>query len=145
LADLRAARHSVAAAPLLEEHSMIWERTLSLAAVALFAAGCGSSYPAPTQPLSEAQAADRSAQELGADADPAAKLHLKLAQEQMANAKKLMADGENKRAEAMLLRAKADAELALSLAKEQKAKGEVAQATEKAGLQTKIIEGGAAK
>jgi len=125
---------------------MIWERTLTVAAaVAMLTAGCGSSYPAPTQPLSDAQAADRSAQELGADADPAAKLHLKLAQEQMANAKKLMADGENKKAEALLLRAKADAELALSLAREQKAKGDVQQATEKATLQTKVIEGGAAK
>ena len=124
---------------------MIWERTVSLAAVVMFTAGCGSSYPAPTQPLSDAQAADRSAQELGADADPAAKLALKLAQEQVATAKRLMADGENKKAEALLLRAKADAELAVSLAREQKAKVEVQQASEKAGLQTKAIEGGAAK
>src|SRR5699024_10710549 len=130
---------------LLEEHSMIWERTVCLSAVALLVAACGSSYPAPTQPLSDAQAADCSAQELGADADPAAKLHVKLAQEQVASAKKLMSDGDNKRAEALLLRAKAVAELAISLAREQKAKGEVQQVSEKASLQTKAIEGGAAK
>ena len=52
-----------------------------------------------------------------------------------------MKDGENKRAEAMLLRAKADAELALSLAKEQKAKGEVGQAAEKSNLQNQVIQG----
>ncbi len=110
------------------------------AAVA-FAVGCGSSYPAPTQPLADAEAADRSAQELGANNVPAAQLHLKLAQEQTTNARKLMKDGENKRAEAMLLRAKADAELALSLAKEQKAKGEVGQAAEKSNLQNQVIQG----
>ncbi len=110
------------------------------AAVA-FAVGCGSSYPAPTQPLADVEAADRSAQELGANNVPAAQLHLKLAQDQTTNARKLMKDGENKRAEAMLLRAKADAELALSLAKEQKAKGEVGQAAEKSNLQNQVIQG----
>ena len=110
------------------------------AAVA-FAVGCGGSYPAPTQPLADAEAADRSAQELGANNVPAAQLHLKLAQEQTTNARKLMKDGENKRAEALLLRAKADAELALSLAKEQKAKGEVGQAAEKSNLQNQVIQG----
>ena len=106
-----------------------------------FAVGCGGSYPAPTQPLADAEAADRSAQELGANNVPAAQLHLKLAQEQTTSARKLMKDGENKRAEAMLLRAKADAELALSLAKEQKAKGEVGQAAEKSNLQNQVIQG----
>ena len=110
-------------------------------AAVTFAVGCGSSYPAPTQPLADAEAADRSAQELGANNVPAAQLHLKLAQEQTTNARKLMKDGENKRAEAMLLRAKADAELALSLAKEQKAKGEVGQAAEKSNLQNQVIQG----
>ena len=97
---------------------------------------CGSSYPAPTQSLADVQAADRSAQELGANADPAAKLELTLAQEQASNATKLMKDGENKRAETLLMRAKADAELAVSLAREQKARTELAEATEKATIQT---------
>lgn len=110
------------------------------AAVA-FAVGCGGSYPAPTQPLADAEAADRSAQELGANSVPAAQLHLKLAQQQTTTARALMKDGENKRAEAMLMRAKADAELALSLAKEQKAKGDVGQAAEKSNLQNQIIQG----
>lgn len=112
-------------------------------AVALMTAACGSSYPAPTQPLADAQAADRSAQELGANQVPAAALHLKLAQEQTETARKLMADGENKRAADMLARAKADAELAVSLAKEQKAKGGVVEATDKANLQDKANQGGA--
>ena len=118
---------------------MICDRivTRAVAAVALaLAAGCGASYPAPTQPLADVQSADRSAQELGANADPAAKLHLTLAEEQMTKATKLMNDGENRRAESLLLRAKADAELAISLAREQKAKSDLLEATEKATVQT---------
>ena len=111
--------------------------TRAVAGVALaLAAGCGGSYPTPTQPLADVQSAERSAQELGANADPAAKLHLTLAQEQTTKATKLMADGENRRAEALLLRAKADAELAVSLAREQKAKSDLQEATEKANVQT---------
>jgi hypothetical protein len=141
-------RHPVAG-KFVEEHSMIWDRIVTPAtavacALVTMTVACGG-YPPPTQPLADAQAADRSAQELGAANDPAAALHLKLAQEQMANARKLMNDNDNKKAEALLLRAKADAELAISLAKEQKAKGGVAQAAEKANLQTKANEGGAAK
>jgi ParB-like chromosome segregation protein Spo0J len=113
------------------------------AAVVAFGVGCGSSYPAPTQPLADAEAADRSAQELGASSVPAAQLHLKLAQEQTNTARQLMKDGENKRAEAMLLRAKADAELALSLAKEEKAKTGVQQAVEKSSLQNQVNQGAA--
>ena len=113
----------------------------AVGAAIAFAAGCGGSYPAPTQPLADAEAADRSAQELGASAVPAAQLHLKLAQEQTNNARQLMKDGENKRAETMLLRAKADAELALSLAKEEKAKSGVTQAAEKSSLQNQVNQG----
>ena len=109
--------------------------TVAGVVIALTAA-CGASYPAPTQPLADVQAADRSAQELGANTDPAAKLELTLAQEQAQNATKLMKEGDNKRAEALLLRAKADAELALSLARETKARTALAEATEKANLQT---------
>ncbi|MDB4944478.1 MAG: hypothetical protein JWP97_4012 [Labilithrix sp.] len=121
---------------------MIWDRIVTPAnalvacALVTLTAACGSSVPAPTQPLADAQAADRSAQELGAESDPAAKLHLKLAEEQTASAKKLMADGDNEKATALLARAKADAELAVSLAKEQNAKKQVQEASTKANLTT---------
>jgi len=79
--------------------------------------GCGS-YPVPVDGLAAAQGSIRAAQEVGTTSDPRAALHLKLAQEQLDEAKKLMADKENKRAEALLLRASADAELALALSRE---------------------------
>src|SRR6476620_4653544 len=75
----------------------------------LFLIACGSSMPPPSDRLSSAEAAARSARELGADKEPKAQLHLKLATEQIDQAKKLMADGDNKRADLILQRANADA------------------------------------
>jgi len=80
--------------------------------------------------MADAQAAERSAKELGANRVPAAQLSLKLAQDQIAEAKKAMADDENKRADSLLIRAKADAELALAQTREQNAKVGVEEAVE---------------
>jgi len=93
-------------------------------------AACGAHVPPPTQRMADAQAAERSARELGAERVPTAQLSLKLAQEQIATAKKAMADDENKRAESLLIRAKADAELALAQARETSAQVAVAEAVE---------------
>jgi hypothetical protein len=94
-------------------------------------AGCGSSIPPPSDRLASAEAASRSAHELGADHDPKAALHLKLAQEQIDSAKKLMTDGDNKRADLVLQRASSDAELAVMLAKESNANGEAQKAKDR--------------
>jgi hypothetical protein len=97
------------------------KRFILLLAATPFAWACGASIPAPTQPMADAQSASRSAREVGADRQPLAKLRVKLADEQIAEAKALIADGENERAAYVLLRARADAELALALAREQNA------------------------
>ena len=81
--------------------------------------------------MATAEAASRSARELGADKDPKAQLHLKLAQEQIDQAKKLMLDGDNKRADLVLQRASSDAELAVMLAKENAATTEATKAKER--------------
>jgi Domain of unknown function (DUF4398) len=99
----------------------------SVLVVAAFVVGCGS-YPAPTQKMVSAEGAIRAAQEVGASKVPQAQLHVKLAQEQVDKAKALMQDGDNKRAEMMLMRAQADAELALSLSKEETSRAEAQQA-----------------
>jgi hypothetical protein len=93
--------------------------------------GCGSSMPPPSDRLATAEAASRSARELGADREPKAALHLKLAQEQIDQAKKLMADGDNRRADLILQRASSDAELSVMLAKENNASGEAQKAKER--------------
>jgi hypothetical protein len=92
---------------------------------------CGSSIPPPSDRLASAEAAARSARELGAEREPKAQLHLRLASEQIDQAKKLMADGDNKRAELVLQRANSDAELSVMLAKENSAKAEADKAQEK--------------
>ncbi|AKU96615.1 hypothetical protein AKJ09_03279 [Labilithrix luteola] len=92
---------------------------------------CGSSFPPPTDRLASAEAASRSARELGADREPRAALHLKLAQEQIDQAKTLMQDGDNKRADLVLQRANSDAELSVMLAKENTAKAEADKAQER--------------
>lgn len=92
---------------------------------------CGGSLPPPSDKLASAEAAARSARELGAEKDPKAALHLKLAQEQIDQAKKLMSDNDNKRADFVLQRAGADAELSVMLAKENNAKSEADKAQER--------------
>jgi hypothetical protein len=92
---------------------------------------CGSTLPPPSDRLASAEAASRSARELGAEKNPTAALHLKLAQEQIESAKKLMTDGDNRRADLVLQRAGADAELSVMLAKESSAKSEAEKAQEK--------------
>jgi hypothetical protein len=94
-------------------------------------AACGSSIPPPSDRLATAEAAARSARELGAEKEPKAALHLKLASEQIEQAKGLMQDGDNKRADLVLQRASSDAELAVMLAKENAARSEADQAQEK--------------
>ncbi len=82
---------------------------------------CGASFPPPAQRMADAEAAQRSAREVGANNEPSAQLSLKLADEQIAEAHKAMKDGDNERADSLLIRAKADAELALAKAREKNA------------------------
>ena len=64
-------------------------------------AACGS-YAVPNDRMASAEAALRAAQELNAQSSPQAALHLKLAQEALADAKRLLASGENERADYVL-------------------------------------------
>jgi hypothetical protein len=105
--------------------------TLASVAIALLLTACGSSLPPPSDRLASAEAAARSARELGAEKEPKAALHLKLATEQIDQAKGLMRDGDNRRADLVLQRANADAELSVMLAKENSAKQDAQAAQEK--------------
>jgi len=90
------------------------------------AAGCAS-YPAPTDRMASSEAAVRGAREVGAEGVPQASLQLRLAEENIAKARAAMAEDENELADRLLQRAQADAELALSLARENKARNEAQQ------------------
>jgi hypothetical protein len=95
----------------------------------LLSAACAATPP-PTQQLLTTQSAVRAADELGAEQDPRAALHLKLAQEQLAYAKQLIQKGQNARAQIFLERADADAELAIALTRRTVARAAAERARE---------------
>ncbi|HEY5497372.1 MAG TPA: hypothetical protein VIK19_03465, partial [Syntrophales bacterium] len=76
-----------------------------------FVAGCAST-PLKTE---ASTSGIRAAEEAGAAKVPQASLHLQLAKEELELAKGLAAKGDKKEAKSMLLRAEADAELAVVL------------------------------
>src|SRR3954471_9555830 len=89
--------------------------------------------PAPPPAHSPAQADVKGAEVGAASENPKAALHVKLAKDQIELAQKQISDGDNEEALRTLNRAQADAELALALAKEAKAQGEAAEASEQVG------------
>ncbi len=97
--------------------------TATLLPLALLSLAACASFPAPSERLAQAESGARAAHELGAANEPTAALYLKMANDQLSEARKLMAAGENERADSVLQRAMADAELSLQLAKEAKARG----------------------
>jgi hypothetical protein len=90
-------------------------------------AGC-SSAPLRTE---ASTAGIRAAEEAGATKVPQASLHLQLAREELELAKALSAKGEKEQAASMLLRAEADAELAVVLSREDNERSEAMAAAER--------------
>ncbi len=95
--------------------------------VFLGVAGCGGAAP-PNRQLTSAEAAIRGAQEVGAAEIPLGNMHLKDAQRRVAKAKGLMDDGNHERATLVIMRAQADAELAIAMAREKAMDDEVNEA-----------------
>jgi hypothetical protein len=93
---------------------------------------CGGA-PVPHDALSAAQADVKGAEVGGANDNPQAALHVKLAKDQIEIAQKQINDGDNEEAARTLDRAQADAELALALAKEAKSQNDAAEASEQVG------------
>jgi len=93
---------------------------------------CGGAA-VPQEALSAAQASAKGAEVGGAQEDPKAQLHLKLAHEQIEKAKKLIADDDNEEAARVIDRAQVDADLALALAEEAKARRSAKDADEQLG------------
>lgn len=94
-----------------------WGMMATMLGVAGMAVGCGGAAR-PTQTQSDAVASVRAAEAVGATEHPRASYHLQLANEQVASAEQWMARGDNERARALLERARADADLAVALARE---------------------------
>ena len=102
------------------------------AAFAASAAACGGAA-VPQEALTAAQASAKGAEVGGANEDPKAQLHLKLANEQIDKAKKLIEDGKNEEAARLVDRAQADADLALALAEQAKSLKDAKDADEQLG------------
>ena len=75
-------------------------------------AGCAST---PRLSTEASTSGIRAAEEVGAANVPEASLHLQMAKEELDLARELAAKGEKEQAKSMLLRAEADAELAVTL------------------------------
>jgi hypothetical protein len=102
---------------------------MKIQAVVLLAAATSSSFacashPPPSDHMASAIAAVRGAQVAVTRAGqvPDAALHLKLAEEQVDQARQMIERGDNERADYMTLRAYNDAELALALARQHEAR-----------------------
>jgi hypothetical protein len=109
-----------------KERSMMKELMMSLAVIGL--AGC-TAVQIPADRLEHSEASIRGAEEVGASGVPKARLHLQLAKDQTATAKKMAANGEQ-RSLVVLARAESDAELALGLAREVSVHADAVRAAE---------------
>jgi hypothetical protein len=92
----------------------------------LAVAGCAGGA-VPNARLASSVAAVRGAREVGAESIPAASLYVRFSDEEIAKAKNLIANGDNDAADFQLQRAQADAELALSMARESTAQNQAQQ------------------
>lgn len=100
----------------------------SVLVVALAALGCASNAALRTE---TSTSAIRAAEAVGADQVPQASLHLQLANEELVRAQKLSRDGKREEADSMLLRAEADAELAILLSNERAEQSQATRAMER--------------
>jgi hypothetical protein len=98
-----------------------------MVASAALVAACASSFPPPNNEWAAAQGDVGQAQAGGAPNVPDAKLHLQLAEEDLQKAKALIGN-DNQRAASLTEVARAEARLALSLAKQAEADGQARQA-----------------
>jgi hypothetical protein len=101
----------------------------SIVCIASFAFACGGSIPPPNDEWAAAQADVGRAEAGGAPNVPDAKLHLQLAQEDLSKSKALI-DNDNRRAADLIAVARVEAQLALSIAKQQTAEAEAKKAAD---------------
>ena len=102
---------------------------LVTALAALGVAGCATSAPLPAYQVERSRESIRGAEELGAMAVPAARLHLQLAKDETETAQKMANEGDQ-RSVLVMARAESDAELALGLAREASVHNEAVRANE---------------
>ena len=105
-------------------------RTRNWLVMAIFLGGCATAGPS-NETMEMTASSIRAAEELGAPRVPQASLHLQLAKEQSQHAKQLVAKGDGEEAGFLMLRADADAELAVALARSSAENARAQKAVEK--------------
>lgn len=105
----------------------------TIATLVLTATTCVAcaSTPVPADKYARARGAIQTAETMNVERMPNAATHLTLARQELDHAKDLLSKGENEQAGYVLLKAEADAEAAVSLAREVWAKQEAAQTIER--------------
>jgi hypothetical protein len=88
--------------------------------------------PLPAARVGSAEAAVRSARDHGAMRLPDAAMHLRLAEDQVVRARRLINEGEHERAAWLLVRAEADATVADALAREAEQKSAAEETSNRA-------------
>jgi hypothetical protein len=109
----------------LKEDTMI--RFASTAMCTLLVVACGGSSLPPAK-VADTQSSISAATAVGADQNPQAALHLKMARDQLKQAQGLIEDGKDDEAKLVLMRADADAEVALMITREAQASANVKKA-----------------
>jgi hypothetical protein len=105
-------------------------KTIAWIGAASVVLGACAASPVPAEKLALSQASIRSATEGGAEKVPPAALHLRIANEELDLAKRLISDGDNERASYVLSRARADAETAIALTHEADARADAQRTLE---------------
>src|SRR5687767_7005650 len=102
-------------------------------------AGCATTWQKPIEQLTDARAAIRAVEEMDADQVPSAAAVLQVARQEADRATQLMELGQDRRAEYLLRRAEAGAELAMALAREAPVRADAARAAEQVNqLETQV-------
>lgn len=110
-------------------------RLVSTIAVTMLVVACGGSSLPPAK-VADTQSSISAAAAVGADQNPQAALHLKMARDQLSQAQALNNDGKGDEARLVLERATADAEVALMITREAQASANAQKAqAEVRGLQ----------
>jgi hypothetical protein len=99
----------------------------ALTVISTMTAACGGSFPPPNDEFAAAKTDVGAAEAGGAPGVPDAKLHLQLSEEDLQKSKDLI-DKDNRRAASLIAVARAEAQLALSLAKASLAADQARQA-----------------
>jgi hypothetical protein len=107
----------------VEDLDMLAYKRLSILVVVALAGACAS-HNGPPAASADAKAAISAAEAVGAQNEPQAALHLKLARDQTQKADALARDGKEEEARALIERAKVDAELALVLTRDASVRAE---------------------